>query len=310
MPSVPPLWTAIAAASVAAILFFPALGLSRPWRLGALVTLLAFILLTPLIVPTDRPFGRCLAGVFALALLGKLVDLHIGANVGHRPAFLTFLLFLPNPASLVLRKLDDEPRPPWKSDLTRLILATPLTLAAAVLFAWTFFVDWSRVPFAVEHCVKVTAFFLALAPVAAAGVSAIRLLGGKARDGLDNPFASRTPADFWKRYNRPAQQFFYEDVFKSLGGRRTLFRAMFLTFAVSGILHEYLFDIAVCRVQGYQTAFFLLQGCAVALTIKVRPKGWSAIGWIVGTFAFNLATGVLFFASINEVLPFYFERDT
>jgi hypothetical protein len=308
MTRVPPLSTAIGAASIAAVLFFPALGLSRPRRLVVLVGLLAVILLTPLIVSADRLFGRCLAAVAAVTLLGKLVDLHIGATHGHRPGFLSFLLFLPSPACMVLRKLDDERRPPWKSDLARLLMTTPLALAGVLLFASAFFVDWSRVPFVLEHCVKAIGFFLALVPVVAAGVSAIRLVGGKARDGMDNPFASHTPADFWKRYNRPAQQFFYEDVFKPLGGRRVLFRAMFLTFAVSAILHEYIFDIAVCRVQGYQTAFFLLQGCAVALTIKVRPKGRIAIAWILGTFAFNLATGVLFFASVNEVLPFYYQR--
>ena len=81
-----------------------------------------------------------------------------------------------------------------------------------------------------------------------------------------------------------------------------------LTFVVSALIHEYVFDVAVSRIQGYQTAFFLLQGCAVALTIHVRPKGWSAVGWVVGTFAFNVATGALFFASVNEIVPFYSQR--
>jgi D-alanyl-lipoteichoic acid acyltransferase DltB (MBOAT superfamily) len=125
---------------------------------------------------------------------------------------------------------------------------------------------------------------------------------------MANPFAARTPADFWKRYNRPAQQFLYEDVFKPLGGRRSPVRATLATFLVSAIIHEYVFDIAVGRVQGYQAAFFLIQGLAVAATLRVRPAGRAAVPWVVGTFAFNLATSVLFFASIGEVLPFYARR--
>jgi len=125
---------------------------------------------------------------------------------------------------------------------------------------------------------------------------------------MDNPFAARTPADFWRRYNRPAQQFFDEDVFQPLGGLRAPVRATLGTFAVSAVLHEYLFDIAVGRVQGYQMVFFVLQGLAVAATRRVKPRGWRAVAWGAGTLAFNLATSALFFASVNEILLFYTRR--
>jgi hypothetical protein len=122
---------------------------------------------------------------------------------------------------------------------------------------------------------------------------------------MDNPFAARTPADFWVRYNRPAGQFLHEDVFKPLGGLRSPGRATLGTFAVSAVLNEYIFWIAVGRVQGYQTAFFMIQGLVVAATRKVRPRGLRAVTWSTGTLAFNLASSVLFFASLDEVLPFY-----
>jgi hypothetical protein len=38
-------------------------------------------------------------------------------------------------------------------------------------------------------------------------------------------------------------------------------------------MHEYIFGMAIGRVQGYQTAFFLLQGVAVAATARVKAKG-------------------------------------
>ena len=50
-------------------------------------------------------------------------------------------------------------------------------------------------------------------------------------------------------------------------------------------------------------AFFLLQGLAVAATAG-PPRGWRSAPWVAGTVAFNLATSALFFASLDEVVPF------
>ena len=55
-------------------------------------------------------------------------------------------------------------------------------------------------------------------------------------------------------------------------------------------------------------AFFLIQGVAVALTARLDPKGWWRAVGIAATLAFNLATGTLFFASMDEVVPFYQRR--
>ena len=78
--------------------------------------------------------------------------------------------------------------------------------------------------------------------------------------------------------------------------------ATLATFAISALIHEYVFDIAVMRIQGYQTEFFLVQGLAVAATLGVKPRGWRVVPWIAGTLGFNLASSVLFFASIFSAL--------
>jgi hypothetical protein len=119
------------------------------------------------------------------------------------------------------------------------------------------------------------------------------------------PFLARTPADFWRRYNRPVHQFLYEDVLKQLRGRQAPIRATLLIFVVSAMIHEYVMSIAIGTVQGYQSAFFLLQGVAVAATIRFKPRGWSAALSIVATLAFNLVSSVLFFASVSQIVPFY-----
>jgi D-alanyl-lipoteichoic acid acyltransferase DltB (MBOAT superfamily) len=114
-----------------------------------------------------------------------------------------------------------------------------------------------------------------------------------------------TPADFWRRYNRPVQQFFHEHVFLPTGGRRSPARATLLVFVISAVVHEYVFGIILGRVQGFQAAFFLIQGLAVIVTLRARPTG--GMKWIgrAATLAFNLVTSVLFFASLNQFLPFY-----
>src|SRR4051794_37475700 len=95
-------------AFLAAFLSYPALALDRARRRSVLVLLGTSILLTPLLIPAGRPFPRLLASVLAVALSAKLYDLHVGAGRGCRPGLRAFLLFLPNLAALVLRKLDAE----------------------------------------------------------------------------------------------------------------------------------------------------------------------------------------------------------
>jgi MBOAT, membrane-bound O-acyltransferase family len=298
----------VAVALAVACSFALALGLSKRRRLAVLGVVELLVLLTPLLVSLDRPFARFLAGVLAVALAAKLFDLHLGASLGDRPSFRDVFTYLINLTSVVRRKLAEEPRPGVRADLRRLALATLATVPGGFLFVACYMVDWRPIPFVVEHSAKVFAFFLILVPGAAAGAAIWRLLGGWTREPMNNPFASTTPADFWRRYNRAAQQFLLEDVFKPLGGMRRPVFATLTTFVVSGLIHEFLFDITVLRVQGYQMAFFLIQGIAVVLTARLDPKGWWRGVGIAATLAFNLAAGALFFASVDEVLPFYQRR--
>jgi hypothetical protein len=289
----------------AAVAFYPALFAGRRMRVACLVALSAAILCTPLIVPAEKRLLRCVAAVWSVTLVVKLFDLHVGANRGERPSFSSFLAYLPNAFALVHRKLAEAPRLTPGQSVLRLVVFSLISLALWVVFAGTFVVDWRRAGFAAEHSTKVVIFFLALVPMAAALAAGWRLAGGCAIEFMDNPFAARTPADFWRRYNRPVHQFFDENVFLPLGGRRRPWRALIAVFFISALVHEYVFSMGVGRVQGYQTAFFMLQGLAVATTIRIKPRGMTAVAWVAATFAFNVASGVLFFGSVNGLVPFY-----
>ena len=78
-----------------------------------------------------------------------------------------------------------------------------------------------------------------------------------------------------------------------------------IVFGLSALFHEWIFFAAVGRLQGYQLAFFALQGIAAASTARVKVRGKLLVPWVVGTLIFNLLTSVLFFASIHSVSPFY-----
>ena len=88
-------------------------------------------------------------------------------------------------------------------------------------------------------------------------------------------------------------------------GLRHPLRSTLAVFAVSGLLHEYLFWMAIGRGAGLQMSFFLLQGVAVAATLRVKPtRATASLGWLA-TFAFNGVSSVWFFASIALMLPIY-----
>jgi hypothetical protein len=286
-----------------ALSLYPTLGWSRAQRRPLAVLVIVLLAVTPLGIPATARFPRFFATVIGIALMVKIYDLHRTCGPALRPTFGAYAAYLPNWLSVVWRKLSATPHPTRRENARRLCVTLIEAAAAGALFVWVLRFDWNYVPFLVEHSAKVFCFFLLLIPFTHAFTALWRLFGGRGLDPMDRPLLAVTPADFWRRYNRPAQQFFHDHVYRRLRG--SPLRAVVITFAVSAIIHEYVFDIAVSRVQGYQTIFFLLQGAAVAATIRFRPTGrwiWPAVAF---TFLFNLVSSVFFFASVQGVVPFY-----
>ena len=274
-----------------------------PWSMPLVSCLL--IVLSPWLVPVDSPELRFLASISAVIVAIKVIDVSLDVRQRSTPTWREYVDFLANPFVYVRRCLALERRPTWRENLLSLVAGFLGGAVGLAVLAGLFSVDWSGRPFLAEHVSKVIALMLSITCGLTAATAVWRLCGGAARDYMDKPLAARTPAEFWRRYNRNMQQFFWQNIFRTHGGRRAPIRTMLIVFALSALLHELIFFAAIGRVQGYQTAFFGVQGLAAALTARVKVKGWLAIPWTVGTLVFNLASSVLFFASIHGVVPFY-----
>jgi hypothetical protein len=297
---------AVVVAHIAALAFYPALCLRGPLRALAWLLCSACVTLSPCLVPLESPEWRLLSTLVAIGLLPKLYDLFRSGDYAFRQGLCFYLLWLPNWFWLVVRRI--PPPHARRDDWNRLTVASILTAVALALLAGLFACNWSDTSFALEHCVKVIATFSTVVSLAQLGASAFRLSGEAALDPMLAPAGASTPAEFWRRWNRPAQQFLETYAFRPAGGSHHPVRATLFTFAISAALHEYVFGIAAGRLQGWQALFFMIQGAATAASIRLRPKGWRlALGQFL-TVTFNLATSVLFFQSVNSVLRFYSSR--
>ena len=285
--------------------FYPALALGPRRRTAAFFALLTTAILSPLIIPATAPLLRFIASVGAVTVGVKLYDSNRGAERGFRPAALLYAECLFNPFALVLRRVTREKRPSRRADAINAAVALSIGLPAVLLLIAVFCVDWRQHLFIEEHCAKAISLFLMIQFLPNGVAAVFRLLGVPATNFAGPFFLARTPAEFWRFYNRPVNQFFNEYVFRPARGAAHPIRATLLVFVISGIVHEYVFDLPAGRILGSQMGFFLLQGLAVVATLRLRPRGWAAVPMTLLTFAFNLATVRLFLAGLNAVAPFY-----
>jgi hypothetical protein len=276
------------------------------WRIVAWLAIAIPTTLIPLLVPLDTKPIRFVASLVTITTLVKLFDAvrtpgglsALGTRSSLAYCVNGFWHVLKRPPAVVERSLD----------IRRLMIGLPMTALVVALTSAVFRIDWSRHSVVVEHVVKTPLFVLAVALTANVISCFWRLAGGVGLLPMRNIVAARTPAEFWQRWNVPSQQFFLEDVFLPLGGRRHPVRATLVTFLISGVIHEYVVGIAAGHVTGLQVLFFLLQGVAVALSRQRKFQVRSRTLSVGMTLAFNISTAALFFVSLNTVLSFYIDR--
>lgn len=296
-------WFAFVIANAAASGFYFALRLGSRGRTIAWLLCSALIVLSPYWIPHDARTLRFVGSVAALTLLLKIYDAYRDPVMAAATGVRRWLTYLPNWFWFVLRRV---PRPrPARRDWRRVAALAPLMVAAVSLCAWLLRLNWSGVPFALEHMTKVLGFAAAMMLIGGTFAALYRRLVGPATDPFGNPFTARTPAEFWRRWNRPFRDFFDKYVFRLSGGARRPIVATLTVFAVSGLMHELVFGVATGRMQGWQMLFFMVQGCAVAATLRVQPRSWAAPLWWAATLTFNLTTAMLFCRSVDQIIAFY-----
>lgn len=292
----------------AGVAFFFARGLRPGPRSVAFVLLAGVVLGSAMQLESGHwPVRYVVTALVLIIFLLHMWDLHMDPGRKSRLSLWAYMVFLGDFAWPVARVGDDYglglPLKQRALDSARYVAGLCLVTAAAV---GIFKIDWASYPFLLEHAAKSTAVGAWHVWAFQANTALWRLAGAPAAFfSTRNVLLAHSPADFWRRWNRPMNRWLCVNVYMPLGGRRHPLLATMAAFAISGLIHEYLFGVALQRVTGYPTAFFLLQGLATVLTRRFKPAGWVRIPAIALTLAFITISTVLWFIPISDGLPFY-----
>ena len=273
----------------------------RPGLTGTVALGLAIFLL-PLQFPgTD-------VGVKAALLLCcvfplKLWDAYADRDRWRNGRLQDWLAFLANPVALVYRRHIALNKPSLPQNLRGFARGLFEVAAGVALFRCLDRLPWCSFPFWLDHGLRLLASYLFIWDGGCVLFAATwRLLGFRCVEFSIHPILARTPADFWRRYNRWIGQFLYEDFFKQLGGLRRPVAATFCCFLVMGLLHEYLACVLTGRVTWHLPLFFLLHAVATVFTFRLRLTGLAAAIGMTATLAFHYFTSVLFFIRFHEIV--------
>jgi len=297
----------VAIGYLAAVLFYFARGLSRGPRTAIFGLLGTIVLITGLQLVTEHISLRFTVAAILPISFWHMWDLHVDPARRTRLTLKSYMVFLLDYAWSVARVDQgygtDLPLKRRALDAARSV--TGLVLVSAIVVV-IFQIDWIPYPFWAEHAAKSTGLAGLTVWAFQANTALWRLAGAPAAwFTTRSVLRARSPADFWRRWNRPMHRWLYEDVFRPAGGRGRPVLATLGTFAVSALLHEYLFAIWLQRATGYPTVFFGVHGLATVLTRRWKPTGPRTLLAGVGTFAFNTLSTVLLFVPVNDRVAFY-----
>ena len=284
----------------------------RPRGQPLAISVSALIMSSPLLISAPYVGARALACVLAIDLFFKTTDYATQRAQGtvRDMGWRTYASFLiPFPVFLV-RFGQRVYGKPVSTDGRREAAVTLLVFALCLVgVLQTAATGPFRSSFLLDHTVKFVAFAVAIEAFARFIQHLERLWGFDVPPLIDHAWLSRTVGEFWSRYNIRVHDWFEHNVFRPSGGRRYPVRGVFLTFFVSGVLHEIGFAIATSRIDGYQFAFFMLQAPAVVVSrVAERSLPGGAVGWArsVTTILWMWLTSMLFFHGVNRVFPFFY----
>jgi hypothetical protein len=298
--------TILSAACFLSGVAWPTLRLAPRARAAILIVLGSAIFALPVLVRLPELVPRAIATLVTPLFAAALLDLHVGAASWRRQGFGTWLRFLLVAVILVHRRYAAEPPRPARESARWLLRGLVQIAMGLALLVWAHRTQLGTLSVWLDHLVvAVAAYLVAFDGLFVFMTGALRLLGLHVIDQSRHPILARTPADFWRRYNREAGMYLYENVFKPVGGLRSPVRGIAVVFLINGLYHEYLFTAMTGAWCGYLLLFFAVHAVAVAATSRWRPRGAVAVLSAIGTQLFLLVTSALFFAAADRIFPVY-----
>jgi alginate O-acetyltransferase complex protein AlgI len=129
-----------------------------------------------------------------------------------------------------------------------------------------------------------------------------RLFGLELKQNFSTPFISRTPSEFWSRWNITLSRWFGDYVYIPLGGSRgplwMTIRNVLVTMTLSGLWHGAGWTFLIWGVihGAYLAGFHTLRHAAPRLAASVAAGGMQWLGWAV-TFTITTIAWVYFRAA-------------
>ena len=203
------------------------------------------VLLGPLTIPTDAPFARFLAGCIAFFVVARMIDFsRIQARDERQaPGLGSYARLLFHPSAITVEA--SRRRLPWNRpagpERRRLAIGAVFLAIGIWLMLALFRNQPFESSFLLDHAAKLLGLLFCVESFSLMWYGLMRLFR------LDVPplshfcFLSLSPTELWRRYNTIVGAWLRDNIYIPAGGKRDRAKAVLLTFAVSGILHEYVF---------------------------------------------------------------------
>jgi len=299
-----------------ALIIYPLLRWQHHYLPIAVAVVLMGVIESIHFLPQDQLPLRAITALFCGHLFFCIVDfVRYQYREQRRATFLEYFLFLiPFPVLLVVFRAKQRrfvERPPLTIELRRILSTLPISFFVSWLALQMQNVAVFRDYFLLDHFVKLILFVIFLETTAQWLLGLEHLFGFATRPIVNFCFLSRTPGEFWQRYNNRIHDWLYYNVFVTSGGRRKPIRGIMLVFLVSAILHELMFGIVLNEFTGYQAAFFLLQIPAVLISPRMDrlAVAWGNVGKTIArlmTILWFGFTSMLFFHGVQQIFGFFY----
>lgn len=287
------------------------------WSSWLAATALLFL---PLLIPASAVVWRAVGAVACTEWMFKMLDYRRNvladsgdASPADRSRYSRFLVPI-FPPFLVSWDLYGR-RPPAglsrMKSLQQLAVGTMMAVAGFLVLALRSRFSLPAEHFVVDHAIVFAAFIPTIEGISLALLGLEHLAGFGTSPLVRGILRSRTPAEFWLRYNTRVHRWLRENLFLPAGGVRRPGRGIVLTFLYSAALHEGMFAIATSVLDGRQFAFFALQAPAVLLSPALERfarRGGLARKFIAHgvTILWFYVTSMLFFHGVQRVFPFLY----